>query len=303
MKLKYMCQAVLALAICCFVMPLVAQDLEVREPRDGDGVLKWKFTAGKKYKIVIDQNVDMQMSAQGQKMNMTNIAINEMTLAVNEVNEDGSAKITTTIDRMKIDVDSPMMAMGFDSKDDDGGQSDPIASMLRPIIGMDIPYSMSTSGKVSDVQIDENAFPDQGGQPVPGMMNAAALEEMVTKSSMEFPSEKLDVGHSWTEEQEMDMGGAKVHTVTEYTYRGVADVDGKPLHVIDADVKMDFPDGVQGMPVEISDEDTLGRFFFDGNEGRLVKSTLEQFAVISMAGGAVEQELTQKTTSEFTEIE
>lgn len=285
-----------------------SQQIEIREPKPSDGTLMWKFKEGMKVKMTMKQDVTMDIDAGPQQMQMSNGGINEMTMMVTAVDADGVATTKNTITRMMMESDTPMGDMKYDSDSNEqlDGQAEQIAAALEPMIGVAITQKMHPSGKISDVQIPDEVLEGIGaGNPaVASMFNEDSLKELTSKSSLIFPDETPTAGSTWKNEAEVAMGPATVRTETTYTYLGVTDLDGRPVHVIKGVVVMEFPDGIQGMEVDISDEDSTAMFFFDGVQGRLVKSTVNQKVTMEIDAGVqtIVQKLNQKVEMNMTEV-
>ena len=67
-------------------------------------------------------------------------AINDMSLTITSVDEEGVATATNTIDRMVMNTQNPAMSFEFDSDNEDDGDdlSAQIGKMIRPMIGQPI---------------------------------------------------------------------------------------------------------------------------------------------------------------------
>ena len=286
------------------------EEMTFRAPLETDGQLAWKFEEGQSFKVSMNQNTDIEMDLGGQAMGTTTTAVNELSLTIGSVDADGVASATNTIDRMVISTKTPMMSFEFDSNNEEDGEGPAasIAQAIRPMIGQPMTQKMKPNGEISDVQIPEEALEGiAGGNPqMAGMFSEKTLEDMATKSSLVFSEPVQEIGATWNVAETIDMGEIKVSTSTEYTYRGVADIEGKPMHVIEGDVTMDFPNGgTGGADVEITDQDSKITFYFDGVAGRMVKSELDQNVSMSItaAGQKIAQELKQTMTMTITPVE
>ena len=272
------------------------EELTTRAPREADGQMAWKFREGLSIKITTDQTTSIEMDLGGQALNTKTKATNELSMTVDSIDEEGIATSTNTIDRMAISTETPMLSFEFDSNNDDDGEGPAaqIAQMMRPLVGVPMTQKMRANGEVFDVEIPAEALEGMKANPqMAAMFSEKTLQEMTSKGSLVFPEPNLAVGHAWTVAQTMDLGAMKANTSTEYTYRGVADLDGKPTHVVTGDLTMEFPKG-GGPDIEITDQDAVVTFYFDGIAGRMIKSELEQnMNMVVKAGG---QEISQKIT-------
>lgn len=275
------------------------EELVTRAPRETDGTLAWKLKEGLSLKFMSDQTTSTEMEVGGQPMNTTTKALNELSLKITSIDDEGVASAINTIDRMLVSSKAPMLSFEFDSNKEDTGDGDgleaQIAEMLRPMVGQPITQKMRTDGRIFDVKIPEELFKGMKANPlVAAMFSEKNLQDMVSKGSLVFPEPNLDVGHSWTASNAMDMGLMKINASTTYTYKGVADVDGKPLHVTVGNLTMEFPEG-GGPEAEIDSQDSTITFYFDGVAGHMVKMELDQKMnmLIQAAGQEISQKLTQ----------
>ena len=295
-------KAVLVLAfaaVSSFAVQGIAQE-KYRAPKSSDGELAWKFKEGQVLKMKMTQNVKTVMQIAGQEMETTNDSINEMTLKIKSVDSEGVATADNTLDRMLVNTSAPGMSIKYDTADSEAadGAAEQMAQVLAPMIGPVISQKMRPNGEIFDVKVPKEMFAGaKSANPMMSQMfNEASIKEMTSKSSLVFPKKSPEVGGKWENESEISMGPAKVKNKIEYEYLGVSDVDGKPHHVIQAVMKMKFPDGIMGMEVDISDEDTKTMFFFDGVAGRLTKSELDQNMTMNFSGPQEFSQTMKQTT-------
>ncbi|MEM7784685.1 MAG: DUF6263 family protein [Planctomycetota bacterium] len=294
-----------ALAVATFVNTANAQE-EYRAPKSSDGQLKWKFSEGMALKQVMDQKVTMNMDMGFQKMEMQNNGITEMTMVVKSVDENGVALTENTIDRMMVETKAPGADIKFDTASTEEGsdQAAALSGVLTPMIGKAISQKMAPNGKISDVEVPEGMLSGVKTNPMMAQMfNENTMKEMTSKASVAFPNEQMKIGDEWTQSMELMMGPANVVSDNSYTYLGVTELNGTPVHVISGKVEMAFPDGIQGMDVDIPEQDSTIKFYFDGNKGRMVKTTLDQNVSMEISGGGqnLSQILKQKMTLDISD--
>lgn len=284
----------------------VAQSSQYRAPRESDGELRWKFQPGQVFRMITEQNTSMSMTIGSQPIQTSTQNINEMTLAIGEVDSQGSAKATATLDRMMMQMEAGGQKMSFDTAEEDDQNNGPmieVANMIRPMIGKQISQEMAASGKVSNVNVPDDMLPDASNPIAAGMLNKKSLEEMSSRGSLEFPQSKMEMGHTWQVKTEMEMGPAKVATTTDYKYLGVKEGPDGPLHVIEGKISMQFPQGVAGSNIDVVDEDSKATFYFDGVKGRLHGTELQQDMKlkISAGGQSSQQHVVQSMKMRFEE--
>lgn len=283
-------------------------ELKVRKPISSDGELKWKFTKGQQLDVNVEQSTTMAMSASGRDMNTVTSATNSLSMTIDNIDDKGVASATSTINRMKLTTTPPFgPKIEYDSaaEEEAEGVGAQFAGMLEPMIGKPMTQKMTSTGKIYDVEIPEEALEGMksAGPGMGQMFSKRTFEEMVTKSSIEFPESGIEVGKSWSVAADINMGPMPVKTDTRYEYRGVADVDGKPYHIINASISMSFPENPAGAEIKILKEKADLVYYFDGNAGRLAKTTLDQKVEmeIKVAGQEMKQTILQKMVTKMTE--
>jgi hypothetical protein len=300
---RLLLQTITCLLLLAATVTAQQDALDVRAPKEGDGALAWKFKEGQVIDIAMDQEVTMSSQIGGNSSEIVNGSRNEMTLEVQSVDSEGVATVTNIIKRMIIKTEAPGMSVEIDTSSDEelDAIASQIAAVVKPLIGAEITQKMAPNGKITDVVVPSDIFDGMQGNPAAAMFNEETIKETTSKANLVFPETAPAVGDSWTNEATMNMGPAKVATDTTYQYLGVADVDGKPLHVIRGKIKMSFPDGIQGMDVDIAEEDTTFMFYFDGNAGRIAKSVLDQNVsmVIEAGGQLITQDIAQAMTMTY----
>lgn len=285
---------------------VTAQAPQYRAPRDSDGELRWQFKKGQALRMFAEQNLVMSMTVQNQTGKSVTNSINEMTLSIDDVDSEGTAKAVATIDRMTMEVEGNGQRIAFDSSEKDASKTGPeaeIAQMIRPMIGKKMTQDLSPNGKISNVNVPDDMLNFGGNPAMAGLMNKKNIEEMSTRGSMEFPHPKLEQGYTWQMKAEMDMGPMKVATTTDYKYLGVKEGQDGPLHVIEAKISMSFPPAAAGVNVQVTEENSSGTFYFDGVRGRMRSSELLQDITMKIGAGgqSMDQHLQQSMRVSFEE--
>ena len=292
------------LMIAVFSNSLQAQDIQTREPTAADGKLEWQYSAGRVFKMKMEQDIKITLTQGANAMpGSTTRSVTEMTTRVESVDDEGVASATCKLDRMIASTTAGNVKMLFDSASDAKleGFSAEIGKILTPMIGKPMTQKMAPSGKVFDVQVPEEMLDGiKNANPIfASMFNKQTIEEMSANGAVDFPSTNPAVGEKWEVVSEIKSGAAPVTTKNQYEYLGVAEIDGQPLHVLKVNISMSFPNGISGMPVDITAESSHGYFYFDGVNGMIKKSSVDQDVTMQF-GGAIVQNLKQIMTMELT---
>ena len=254
--------------------------------------LEWKFTPGETVNLEMSQSIAMKMDVAGRAMNNTTETKSWMSWKCVEVDSDGIATIESTVDRMKMELQTPLGPMKFDTADEeDSPQSAALAGQIRPIVGKVSTQQMNPSGKIVEATLPEEVK-DMTSR---AMGSSDMLKTLSTNASLTFPEEPLKVGDTWSENMEVPSPVGQMKLTRTHTYKGPVTVDGRELHHFDVDLKMEFVNTGAGPSIEIVDQKTKGNLYFDGAKGRVESSKVQQTATMRITSGAytVDQTLEQ----------
>lgn len=291
------------------VVPLLALMVSTAWGQEGDVELRWKFEPGRVIHVEMSQDMNMIMNMAGQKMETVNKSSNWMTWKVDSVNEDGTARVLTVIDRATSDIEVPGQGKShFDSSDPEqnsGPSGEQLEKVYRPMIGVETSTVMKPTGEITEVQIPVESLDglEQAGGGV--SLGKETLERLTRDASPAFP-DQVAKGDSWSRDSEMAMPGmGKLLLKTTYTYEGTEQIDGRELHRIGMDIKMEFALDPAGgdISVEVVDQKNSGFIHFDNNAGRIESTTMNQDMTmqIEAQGQVIAQSLVQKVTTRFSE--
>lgn len=287
----------------------VAGQTDVRPPEAKDGELAWKFQAGDGWKATSEQKMNMTMTMNGNENATKSSTTTEMKFAVKSVSDEGVASLDNVMARMKMETEGPTGKSSFDTSAESNesvGDLAQVAEGFKAVVGKSTTMKMAPDGKMFDVEIpDELAKAFQSDPMLAQLMSKEALEKMSSQGSMKFPKKTMKVGETWKSEELMQMGPMNVKTVMDYTYAGVAMVDGKPLHKITAQIEMSFPDGGPGgSEISVAEQNSPAEFYFDGVKGRMVKATIDQNVKLEISAGpmTIEQNLQQKMATTYSDL-
>lgn len=279
------------------------QEATFRPPVESDGQLTWKFEPGRKLEIVTDQSITMNMDFSVQQITSATNNLSRSTWHIQSIDEEGLAESEMTIERMKLEIDSNGTVIQYDSDSEEplDEMFAELGETIDAIIGQSIRYKVSPQGKVSDVQVPEDMFQEQANPMFQAFMNPQMFAEMTKNSTLFFPNPNPQVGDTWEDSSEIDMNMFVLTTRTQYQYLGVEDRSEGPVHVIGVTITQEYSDSDE-MEVEIVEQKTNSKIYFDGINGYLVGSVLNQDMQMNMsvAGQVIDQRVQQKTEVKVT---
>lgn len=296
--------ASVGLTICWMLSTAAIAQEVLRPPTGEDGSLVWQFHPGQVLSMEMVQDIEMTFSAAIRNIESSSRITTDTTVHVHSVDEQGVAEATSLIERISLTTQAPGLNLEFDSDANTRptGPSAEIAQMMRPLIGAGIDQKMTPDGKIEDVVIPDKALQGfENATPLLGsLFTRDSLEQMITQSSIEFPEPRPETGYTWETDRKLKMGPAPVSRKTTWTYLGVTDLAGKPVHRIQGQIEIDFPEGVEGTTVTVSDDKAVVDIWFDGVAGQLVRSRLNHQTRMSFETGTqtMEQSIRQSMNLE-----
>lgn len=267
----------------------------------GETSLRWQFPVGRKLEIEMTQRMKNSQNMNGNETATAMATTSFMTWEVDSFDEpSGVATIKSVIDRMTMNMNSPNGEFKIDSDSDKEleGMAKVVGENLVAMVGTTFVQTMDARGEVLTVQ-----FPKEF-EKAAMVVGKDAMEKLIKNASPMFPKNPIPIGHSWTQETTTPMPGGlgAMQLESTYTYKGREAVESKELEVIDIDMKVTFktPEGSQGS-VEITDQTTEGKMYFDAANGHTTSIKVEQSMTmaITFSGQKINQTIENTTEGKF----
>lgn len=270
--------------------------------------LRYKFEPGEKLLYTMTQDVAMVIKAEGvPEQQMTIDQTTEMSWTIEDVQDDGTARIVQSIDRIQMNLAAPPnVSFQYDSASNEeptGAVANLIKPILQAMIGARFTVTMDARGQIKEIQVPDSLV--EAMQKVP---NAAQMGEMFTKEGFEkmirqgtlvFPEKRLEPGAEWSqtlEAQNPGLGGKQTVT-TSYEYLGREEVEGRTLEAFATSQSMQFGDGATpaGGKITVKDQESNGKIYFDREAGHMKSSWTESNMTMEVAvfGTTMVQEINQ----------
>ena len=274
---------------------------------------RWKFAPGKSLNYVLERSVDGKMALAGNEFGIKMGMTFDTTWKCTGVNDDGTANLEQTIDRIQIGMNSPLAGqISYDSSTSEVPEG-PLGAFMGPMItGMlhqSFKLKVSPTGEVSDIQLPEKlvaAFAKQaevsqnrrGGLGIGGnAFDEKGIKELIEQAVLPLP-ESDDADETWSQEFENEIPGLGIEFAeTTYSLAGNETVDGKALVKIAAETEVLFePAEEPRAEMEIVEQSSSATALFDAEAGHLVRTDGKQVAVKEISG---QQEVSQNLTESF----
>lgn len=266
-----------------------------------DKLLPPTYQAGKSYQMEMEQTIEMDMSAMGQAGGqeigkMTTSMIMGMSIACEKHDVADQRALTTSFDKIIMDMDMGPMKMSIDSTDPES-MSSPMAMGVKPLLEMEIVTILDENDEIVDVQGIDGIAGVQG-------MDLDQIKQMSDPAAqLGIPDSGVSVGEKWEHEMEVPMGQQMGKAAIKMNLEYIEDeeVDGKTLAVIEFTGSLNTEMQEEGAgPMEMDKADMKGQMRFD-KANRVLKdgNTTGEFelSMPNPAGGegiTVPMELEQK---------
>jgi hypothetical protein len=268
--------------------------------------LRYRWTKGEEVRYRMSQESTATISGlPGGMADMTidTLMSQVMKSVVEDVAADGTATIRQVYESVKMEVNSPMSRMSYDSTKKDNASADPTAqSMFSVMIGESFLLVLSPSGEVQKVDgmsgIMEKVFKNLPQDPaaaamLQGMRNSFsddAMRATMSQGFLKFPDRALKVGDSWDSQFTVKnpmIGG--ITTSVNATLKGFegSGADQVAKIVMKLTMKPDAGAGgtnPMGLEVKMGDGTGEGEMIFNVAKGRQQRAVNRMNTSLTMSG-------------------
>jgi hypothetical protein len=240
--------------------------------------IQWAFKTGQTLHYMRTQNrvVDIEDRPRFQ----TTERVTYLKLVVDQVEPDGSALITQTIDRLQYRVLGPDGSPQVDFDSEEKQDAPPkvglrSAEHLRVLVGASCTFVMQPNGLIQDLQISEATKTALAEQPpeIARTFNENAFKLLAP--SVILPDDEVQPDESWTEQANFDNPLAgNTDIVTRYRFVGQEEEDGSGRSFLKIEAKVDIKleqDPDAEVVIQIEEFENEGTIHFDNEAGRLLE--------------------------------
>jgi hypothetical protein len=268
---------------------------------------QWKKGATVKYRIV-QQSTTTLSGLPGGMGDLTIEQSTSQTLSsvVEDVASDGTATLRQTVDAVKMDMNSPIMTMAYDSATPDansGPASAALKDVFSQLVGQSYTLVVAPTGEVKKVdgvsQLAEKMFKNVGSDPaMAGMLDGLksnlsddAVRNLFMQSFAQFPDKPIKIGDSWDlkTSQANPMLGTLLTSVKATLKSVDAEAGGRVARVattvsVKRDPSQPAPTNPMGMKLDVGESTGDGEQVFDVATGLLRSSIVRQTIPMTMSG-------------------
>ncbi len=239
--------------------------------------LRWKFTPGEVLHYESAQTTTTKgKDPSGQEIGQTLTLTLDLTWTVKEVDPQGMARLTQTIDRIRTTATLPFGKFSFDSKEG-GDATGPAGPLFKMLVGSEFVFKMNPKGEISDIQLSEQLLANLKGDKEPagaqGQFSEAGLKNMLTQMGLVLPDAAAEPGATWNRKVPIPAGpnGETREIEQVFTDKG-PDPDGKSLEAVEMATKFQPITPDPNIPITIQTQEATGRYLFDNQAGRITTS-------------------------------
>ena len=262
--------------------------------------MRWKFKPGEQLNYVMDRQIDGKLNLSGADITFKASMIFDTTWKVKSVAADGSANIEQTLDRLQVNMSSPLGgSLEFDSANPTKPDS-PAWGQIEPMVGMlgeTFKWKVTPLGKVTEVELPQklvDTFAKQkgGGNRQQGfgignnLFSERGIKEFIEKSVLPLSDKAAGGDVTWKQlfENPLPKLGTQ-STETTFSFAGEGSEDGKAVTKIASTTEITFePADDAAADLEITSQEGSGTFVFDPAAGRLLKSKTTQTSAMELSG-------------------
>ena len=188
--------------------------------------LQWRFQPGQVQKIKMDQSTEVSSSVDQRSQKTRNQMTLWMTWNVEQVDQDGAATITQTIDRIRLSAEIPTPSgdelAEFDTDSPDGlkGVSKKLYQLVSPLVGTSCTLTINPNGDIAKVEIPESSMEILRNAPssmqIRNVLTDQGIRELFGRSGLVFPDQDLAQQPEWVIKRELENGMGKFAQTQTY---------------------------------------------------------------------------------------
>ena len=263
--------------------------------------IRWKFKAGDRYEISIDQSSTMKSTVNRTVVDVKLELGSEMRWEVLSIKENGNAVIKQVYTRMKVKVTKtakPTIVYDTANKEDVPKNAKNFAEVYDKVIDIPFEVEMTERGEIVSVNLENKD--KETIREIPESMEARQLFEkrgimkLLNGGGFILPKDEIETGFQWPvkKTQKMSFGTADYESI--FTYQGTDAASGVAKFAVKATAKLkDQPKNPLEKPLVLKTQNQTGEIAFDTRGGFLKSNQVRQ----EMATEKPFREMTIKTES------
>lgn len=295
--LKSAASLIVAVLLAALAGGVASADLQAQSVQ-----FRYQFTEGLDLRYEVIQNTSSALPGGMGSMEQGQTQV--MHLRVASVDADGNARVQSTIESVRMELQSPMGNQTFDSED--GVETaDPALRPLAAMVGVTSEFELGPDGHLRDsgdmAAVFETMMADFSPQERAMMEDAfsgEALESMFSQSFQVLPAESISVGDAWEDQISIPLPFGTMTSEFVYTLESVEDRGGSRVGMIRITGSMGAleidPSNAMASMIEFDGGEISGTAEFDVTRGLFIASTVTTSMEMAVMG---------ETMTSVTEVE
>jgi hypothetical protein len=265
-------------------------------PAAAQATLRYKFKEGDKLRYHIDYKFDTHINPVGRDIQNDMQDILDLLWTVNQVDAEGRAKITATIERIQFSMSGQTKTIQYDSR---VGKAidDPTTKQVNPVLkalsGAELTFTLDARGMARDFQAPEavakalKSYPGGVGAEMGEYFSVDGLKRLVCGLQPLLPREAAAKDKTWRGAIELHLSPGIMRISNKYTYEGAAKHGDKMLEKISVQPEISTRSNPDRTFVSftLKNQETSGTAWFDQAAGRVVEVSLSENTEIDTGGG------------------
>jgi hypothetical protein len=248
-------------------------------------LFRWKLHPGQQIHVRLAQTMKSAASIQGTALESSVDMRMSMKWHVLQVDQQGTAEMTQSIEHMSMTVRSPgsdVVQYDSSSPAQAGGVAQGIADGIQPLLGVNFIQRMNARGEILDVRLSPEAEQVLENMPAGAqlkeMFSENGIKTLVNQAAAVLPEHPVRPGDQWRGQAETKSPAGSLRMDIFYRYEDTEQRQGRELERIAVSIKVSLPpaDNPLGLEVNIVEQDNQGVLYFDARGGRFVETQLRQ---------------------------
>lgn len=268
---------------------------------DAQDILKWKLQTGEQLRYQVAQTNKTGMKVAGLPAQETTLQqAMDMFWKVKNVSGGGAVKMDQTINRVRMNVESPMGKFAYDTKELSEPQEPQLKAMatsLSAIVQKNFEVDMAANGKVTNVRVPEEVLAaiKESAAGNQNAVNDETIKEMMKQSPVTLPPGPVSPGAKWQSDKSINLGFVRMVITSDMTYKS-KDSNGNAVIDVVPTIQL-IPNEAAPMQVTLQSSSGKGQLLFDVERGRISRSELDlsmEMKVVANSGQSIQQTMKTK---------
>jgi len=221
----------------------------------------------------------------------------ESNYKINEVTENGNAKIGVEFTRVAVSMDGPQ-PMKFDSDSEEDMENNPSAGVFTSLLNNEISSEITPSGKVVEMNMDaimDNLPAEQGAQ-VKGQLESMS-DQFAQNAFVALPDEPVKEGDVY-DAGIIETGNSGMSMKVDMKYKVLSISEDKRYVILEPQGEFIMESIQEGVEMSAEDNTIGGWVLFDLERGFLESSDMKMFMKLTANQMAIKMDMNIKMRME-----